>query len=338
MDKKAILRLSDGTELEGFSFGYSGVASGELQFDSTMIGYTEVITDPVYSGKLLLLTYPIIGNYGMPNAEYWESETIQPSGIIVHDYTQMYSHWNAQESLGDAMNHEKVVGIYGIDTTLLARKIAENPRISGQILPDTHQDKAIEVVRVREALQPNLLDQESDKTILLIDLGANHSFIQSFIDTGVNILRVSGNEDYSSLEFDGVIISNGAEDAASYPQLLEFTKESIQSNIPVYACGLGYDLMAMAINATLRPLTPAHRSLNQPVLQVGTNSCLITRMSHGNSIDPTSLPRDWRPYFTHLNSNTNAGFMHNNGKHIATTFQPDSGETRFIIDHFISNL
>ncbi|MDN4753121.1 carbamoyl phosphate synthase small subunit [Porphyromonadaceae bacterium W3.11] len=338
MQKKAVLRLSDGTQFEGYAFGHTGVASGEIYFDTTMIGYTEVLTDPVYKGKLLTLTYPIIGNYGMPKMDLWESETIQPAGIIVHDYTEKYSHWNAVESLSDTMKREKVVGIYGIDTHILAQKIASTPNLTGQIVPVNSSENAIEIVKAGQPKEPKYIDQKAEKTILMIDLGANKTFVQTFVDSGINIIKVSGTEDFSMLDFDGIVISNGYGEAADYPEVLNLIKASMEKDIPVYGCGIGYDLMAEAVGIHNTPILPAHRSLGQPVIQNGTNSCFITRMSHGSAIDTNSLPSNWRAYFTHLNSKCNAGFIHENGRYVATTFQPDNGETRFIIDHFISNL
>lgn len=222
--KNVTLVLEDGTEFRGKSFGYEQPVAGEVVFNTAMMGYPESLTDPSYAGQLMTLTYPLVGNYGVPPftiapdgiATFMESDKIYASAIIVADYSEEYSHWNAVESLADWLKREHVPGITGIDTRQLTKVLREHGVMMGKILFDDQPDNIpqadyegvnfVDKVSCKEVIRYN---EGAGKKVVLVDCGVKNNIIRCLINRGVEVIRVPWNYDYTGMDFDGLFLGNG---------------------------------------------------------------------------------------------------------------------------------
>lgn len=351
--KKAKLILEDGTVFEGNSFGADVPASGEVVFNTAMTGYPESLTDPSYRGQILCLTYPLVGNYGVPPAEqengllkYFESSSVHISGLIVSHYSFDYSHWNARESLGDWLAGYDIPGIYGIDTRALTKRLREKGTMLGKI---EIEDKCTDFF---DPNQINLVKEVSTKEkkiygngrwkILLIDCGVKYNIIRSLLRYDTTVIRVPWDYDYHNEEYDGLFISNGPGNPKMCTVTIENIKKSLKEDKPIFGICLGNQLMALASGADTYKLKYGHRSHNQPVIMSGTNRAYITSQNHGYAVDNNTLPSGWEPFFINLNDMTNEGMKHKSGLYFSTQFHPEASggptDTAFLFDMFISNI
>ncbi len=372
IQKKATLVLSDGTRFQGESFGYEAAVSGEVVFNTAMAGYPESLTDPSYAGQIVAFTYPLIGNYGVPaldtehrtqNTEQGhyisnlESEKIQVAGLIVSQYSEEYSHWNAAESLQEWLVREQIPAITGIDTRRLTKHLREHGVMKGQIIfeepangesrmPNADTSLVVEasckeVIRYNEQQASSI---EYRKKVCLVDLGVQHSMIRGLVARGVEVIRVPWDYDFNTLEFDALFISNGPGD----PHACEVTIKHLRAFLtdketrPVMAVGLGHQILSKVVGATIYKLPYGHRGHNQPVRMVGTNSCFITTQNHGYAVDTADLQADWVPSFVNMNDNSNEGIRHINKPWFSVQFEPSTGltgeDTSFLYNDFIANL
>jgi carbamoyl-phosphate synthase small subunit len=319
--QKATLILENGKEFSGTSFGYPGSIAGEVVFNTAMTGYPESLTDPSYKGQILVTTYPLMGNYGVPEMDNsnslpkdFESDRIHVSGLIISDYSHGYSHWNAGQSLGNWLDINKVPGIYGIDTRALTKIIREHGCMLGKIIIgdqepdwyDPNHDKLAEKVSTRE----KIIYGNGNLKIMLIDCGVKFNIIRSLLQYDTTVIRVPYDHDITKEEYDGLFITNGP----GNPQMCGPTISSLQHAIgqdkPIFGICLGSQLLGIAAGAPAFKLKYGHRSHNQPVLQFGTNKCYITSQNHGYAIDHKGLGSDWELYFTNLNDGTCEGVRH----------------------------
>jgi carbamoyl-phosphate synthase small subunit len=347
---KIKLVLEDGTVFNGRSFGYEGSVSGEVVFNTAMTGYPESLTDPSYKGQILTLTYPLIGNYGVPEeiqednlSRYFESHALHISGLIISDYSFEYSHWNAQKSLADWLKEQKIPGIYGIDTRALTKIIREKGAMLGKIIFNNQN------VELYDPNKDNLVDKVSIKTkeiygtgkyrVLLVDCGVKYNIIRNFIKRDTTVIRVPWDYDFSGEDYDGLFISNGPGD----PKMCEATIHNIanayKEDRPIFGICLGNQLMALASGADTYKLKYGHRSHNQPVLLKGTDKAFITSQNHGFAIDNATLQDGWEPYYVNLNDNTNEGMKHKSKPFFSVQFHPEASsgptDTEFLFDDFI---
>jgi carbamoyl-phosphate synthase small subunit len=348
--KKAQIILEDGTELQGISFAYEKSVSGEIVFNTAMTGYPESLTDPSYKGQILVLTYPIIGNYGVPDStkadnmyKHFESYALHISGLIICDYTEEYSHWNANKSLGDWLKEYKVPGIYGIDTRQLTKILREHGTMLGKIIfnnekidfYDPNKENLVEQVSIKE----KKIFGNGKYKILLIDCGVKYNIIRNLIKRDTTVILVPWDWDVSKEEFDGLFISNGPGDPKMCVKTINSIKKVYEKEIPVYGICLGNQLMALAAGADSYKLKYGHRSHNQPVILTGSNQAYITSQNHGFAIDNKTLPDDWIPLFINLNDNTNEGMKHKSKPFFSTQFHPEASsgpkDTEFLFDQFI---
>lgn len=356
MDKKKIkLVLEDGTTYSGYNFGYNGSTEGEVVFNTGMVGYPETMTDPSYCGQILVFTYPLIGNYGVPTKNYenellrnFESEKIQVRAIIVSDYSFDYSHWNAQQSLQDWMMQEKIPGIYGIDTRALTRKLRDKGTMLGRILAgDNKNDEPIQdpndknLAAVVSKNEP-VLYKKGKKKIVLVDCGVKNNIIRAFLGRNISVLRVPHDYDFLNVECDGVLISNGPGDPKKCIATIKNTKRAIEANLPILGICLGSQILALAADADTYKLKYGHRSHNQPVNEMGTKRCYITSQNHGYAIDADALTEDWRQWFVNDNDGTNEGIIHISKPFFGAQFHPEASpgpdDTEFIFDMFVRTL
>ena len=356
--KNVTLVLEDGTKFHGKSFGYDAPVAGEVVFNTAMMGYPESLTDPSYAGQLMTLTYPLVGNYGVPPfsvesdgiATFMESDRIYASAIIVADYSEQYSHWNAVESLADWLKREHVPGITGIDTRQLTKVLREHGVMMGKIIFDDEPDNIpeaeyegvnwVDPVSCKDIIRYN---EGAGKKVILVDCGVKNNIIRCLVNRGVEVIRVPWNYDYTTMEFDGLFLGNGPGD----PDMCEdavniIRKQMSQSRKPICGICMGNQLLAKAGGATIYKLKYGHRSHNQPVREVGTNRCYVTSQNHGYAVDAKTLGNDWRELFVNMNDGSNEGVCHKENPWFTSQFHPEacSGpvDTEFMFDRFIKTL
>ncbi len=353
-NQQAKLILEDGSEFLGSSFGYRGNTNGEVVFNTGMVGYPETMTDPSYRGQILVCTFPLIGNYGVPGDErenglykYFESEGIHCRALIVSDYSDEYSHWNAKRSLSDWMTKQKIPGIYGIDTRMLTRKLREKGTMLGKIVIDEKDDPGFEDINKLDlvgqvSIKEPVEYKRNGKKIVLVDCGTKNNIIQAFMKRDITVLRVPYDYDFSKEKADGILISNGPGDPKICSTTIENARKTIETGIPMLGVCLGSQIMALAAGADTYKLKYGHRSHNQPCNEMGTKRCYITSQNHGYAVDAETLPEDWREWFVNDNDGTNEGIIHISKPLFAAQFHPEASpgpdDTEFIFDMFLRAL
>jgi len=348
------LVLEDGSIFSGYSFGYPLSTSGEVVFNTGMVGYTESLTDPSYSGQIPVLTYPIIGNYGVPDFnkedglyECFESEKIHIKGLVVAELSAEYSHWNAVDSLSGWLYKNKVPGIGGIDTRCLTKKLRERGTMSGKIVQeneyidffDPSKENMVSGVSIREPI----LYQAGSKRVAVIDCGCKMNIINSLLKLNVSVLRVPW--DYNDLlreKVDGFLISNGPGDPKQCTSTINIVKDLMRKNTPILGICLGSQIMALSGGAETYKLKFGHRSQNQPCIRVGTKRCYITSQNHGYVVDSRSLSEEWEPWFFNANDGTNEGIRHKTKPFYSVQFHPEAApgptDTSFLFKEFVASL
>ena len=357
--RKVTLQLSDGTEFHGKSFGYEQPVAGEVVFNTAMMGYPESLTDPSYAGQLLTMTFPLVGNYGVPPftfdkqtglPDFMESDRIYASALIVSDYSEQYSHWNAVESLGEWLQREKVPGITGIDTRELTKVLREHGVMMGKILFDDEPNNVPEAdyegvnfvdrVSVKEIVRYN---EGAGRKVVLVDCGVKANIIRELIQHGVEVVRVPWNYDYTDMEFDGLFLANGPGDPDMCSEAVEIIRKQMsRSRKPICGICMGNQLLSKAAGATIYKLKYGHRGHNQPVRMVGTQKCFITSQNHGYAVDARTLDKDWEELFVNMNDASNEGIRHKENPWFSSQFHPEacSGpvDTEFMFDKFVETL
>lgn len=352
--KRAVLTLEDGTTFEGKSFGYDGSTAGEVVFNTAMTGYPESLTDPSYEGQILVTTYPILGNYGVPPrrekddvSEYYESDHIHAKAIVAQDYSFNHSHWQADRSLADWLKEEKITGIYGIDTRALTKHLREHGSMLGKITVEGSPE-----VDFYDPNKDNLVAKTSctsveehgrgDKTVVLIDCGVKHNIIRCLTRRGVKVIRVPWDFDVTTIPYDGLFISNGPGNPDMADKTVETIRKAIELGKPICGICMGNQLLSKAAGAKTYKLKYGHRSHNQPVRQCGTNRCFVTSQNHGFAVDSSTLGDDWEPLFVNMNDGTNEGIRHKTKPFFSAQFHPEASsgpkDTEFIFDDFIALL
>jgi carbamoyl-phosphate synthase small subunit len=352
MNKQSDIKLvlEDGKEFHGYSFGFDNSVSGEVVFNTAMTGYPESLTDPSYKGQILTLTYPIIGNYGVPGNltedsmyKFFESYALHISGLIVSDYTDDYSHWNANKSLGSWLQEFKIPGIFGIDTRELTKILREEGTMLGKIVYNNHDIDFYDPNRINLVEQVSIREKkvfgEGKYRILLIDCGVKYNIIRNLLQRDTTVVLVPWDHDISAEVYDGLFISNGPGDPKQCKTTIDHLCKALEKDIPIYGICLGNQLLALAAGADTYKLKYGHRSHNQPVLLKDTNKAYITSQNHGYAIDNDTLPGDWEPLFLNLNDQTNEGMRHRTKPFFSTQFHPEASsgpkDTEFLFDQFI---
>ena len=347
------LILEDGTEFIGQSFGCEKSVSGEVVFNTSMTGYPESLTDASYKGQILTLTYPLIGNYGVPGDaqendlfKFYESYQLHITGLIISDYTEEYSHWNAVQSLGKWLKDQEIPGICGIDTRALTKILREKGTMLGKI------EFTGDAVELYDPNKDNLVDQVSIKEkkvygngkykIVLIDCGVKYNIIRNLIERDATVTLVPWNYDFTREDYDGLFISNGPGDPKMCKETIKNLGIAYNLEKPICGICLGNQLMALAAGADTYKLKYGHRSHNQPVIQVGTDTAFITSQNHGFATNNNTLPNQWEPLFINLNDQTNEGIRHKTKPFFSSQFHPEASsgptDTEFLFDMFMDEV
>lgn len=346
------LVLADGTILQGEAFGSLVNSSGEVVFNTAMTGYVESLTDPSYAGQILVLTYPLIGNYGVPDPKYFQSKKIQVAGLVVSQHCVCPSHHQSQKTLDSWLKENNVPGISEIDTRALTQKIRETGTILGKIMAteqktdfyDPNKENIVDKVSVKK---PKIFSSpHAKKTICLIDCGHKKAILNCLLERQVNVYVIPWNFNpfinHLSEKISGIVISNGPGDPKLVVGAIATTRQAIENKIPVLGICLGNQILALAAGAETYKLKFGHRSVNQPVKDLTTNRCYITSQNHGFAVNINSLHKGWQPYFTNLNDNTCEGILSENKLFTGVQFHPEGHpgpeDTAFVFDEFVKKL
>ena len=346
--KKAELVLEDGTTFIGDALGFHRSVSGEVVFNTGMVGYPEALTDPSYRGQILVLTYPLIGNYGVPGDEkefgikkHFESDKIQISGLVVSSLSNNYNHWNSTKSLDEWLIENKIPGIRGIDTRALTKRLRECGVMLGKIIIDDHVE--IEDPNKRNLVaevsteRKGLYNEGAGKRILLIDCGVKNNIIRSLINRNVTVVRVPWDYNFFKEDYDGIVISNGPGDPKMCRKTIENVARAMEDKTPIFGICLGNQILALASGGNTYKLKYGHRSQNQPC--ISGDRCYITSQNHGYAVDMKSLGSEWSEWFVNANDGTNEGIKHKSKPFIAAQFHPEAQpgpvDTNFLFDEFL---
>jgi len=352
--KEARLVLQDGAEFIGRSFGYEGNTNGEVVFNTGMVGYPETMTDPSYRGQILVFTYPLIGNYGVPGEEKengmlknFESDAIHCRALIVSDYSEDYSHWNAVKSLGVWMKEQKIPGITGIDTRMLTRRLRDRGTMSGKIIIDENSDPGFQDINKLDLVGEVCVKEpveysRNGKRVVLVDCGTKNNVIQAFLRRNISVLRVPYDYEFQKEKLDGIVLSNGPGDPKMCTTTIENARKAMQRNIPILGICLGSQILGLAAGANTYKLKYGHRGHNQPCNETGTKRTYITSQNHGYAVETETLPEDWREWFVNDNDGTNEGIIHISKPFFAAQFHPEASpgpdDSEFIFDMFVRAL
>ena len=362
---KAVLILEDGSRFEGTAFGSLRNTSGEVVFNTAMTGYPESLTDPSYAGQILVSTFPLIGNYGVPPhrkeedglEENFEGSHIYARALVVADYSSAYSHWDAEENLEAWLRREDIPAITGIDTRALTKALREKGVMRGRIVmegqedhtvADTYEDhNFVADVSCREVLR-YLPANTPRKKVVLVDCGCKYNIIRCLLSRDLEVIRVPWNYDYSGMEYDGLFLSNGPGNPEQCRETVAILRKVMAEGLqaaaegrpvkPIMGICLGNQLLGIAAGARVYKLKYGHRGHNQPVRLNGTTECFITSQNHGYAIANDSLPEGWKPLLVNMNDGSNEGMEHEKMPWFSVQFHPEANggplDTEVLFDRF----
>lgn len=355
----AALVLEDGSVWTGRGFGAAGRVSGEVVFNTGMVGYPESLSDPSYHGQVLCQTYPLIGNYGVDSSRL-ESSGPRVRGYVVSELCRAPSHATSRLTLDDWLRGAGVPGIEGVDTRALTKRLRERGvmlgvleasagpvslpalRAAARRVDDPNLRPLAEEVSVRRA---RIVNPRGRRTVALLDCGAKESIVRCLVRRGLRVVRLPGASSEAEIlahEPSGVVVSNGPGDPATCRRTIETVRGLMKRRLPLFGICLGNQILALAAGARTYKLKFGHRGQNQPCLEVGTKRCYITSQNHGYAVDASSLPADWRPWFENANDRTNEGLLHRSGLFLGVQFHPEAApgptDTGFLFDAFLERL
>ena len=357
--KAAFLVLEDGSAFGGFSFGADAHVAGEVVFNTGMVGYPESFTDPSYHGQILALTYPLIGNYGVPAdlerdlSQNYESARIHIQGLVVSEYSFFHHHWTAERSLVDLLICQGVPGIECVDTRALTKRLrrqgtmmgcitTDNPSGADITIPPRHLVSEVSISEPKVYGTSTGGGRQAVRRVAVIDCGCKNTIILSLLKRGVEVIRVPWDFDVTTLDVNGVLFSNGPGDPQDCQATVEVARRVLETGLPAFGICLGNQVLALAAGARTFKLKFGHRGQNQPCRLVGSNRCFITSQNHGYAVDGQTLPQGWEPWFTNLNDGTIEGIRHVSKPVMGVQFHPEAMpgpvDTAYLFDEFLSLL
>jgi len=347
----AHIELQDGTTFSGEAFGAPRPIAGEVVFNTGMVGYVEALTDPSYRGQILVLTYPLVGNYGVPAEgadehglpRNFESERIQVAGLVVSRLSHYHSHHDAVRSLHEWLDSQDVPGVTGVDTRTLTKRLRARGVMPGRIVHDGEtvafedpnaRDLAAEV----SCKEPITYNASAGPRVVVVDAGVKTSILRAAIARSLEVVRLPYCDDPLGVEPAGVLIANGPGNPASYRRTAANVRGVLEAGVPTMGVCLGCQMLSLAAGGKTFKLPYGHRSQNQPALELGTGRCHITAQNHGYAVDPQSLPPDWEVSFVNANDGTCEGVRRKDGAAFAVQFHPEAGpgpgDARELFDRF----
>lgn len=319
------------------------ITFGEVVFNTGMVGYVEALTDPSYAGQILVFTYPLIGNYGVSDANTWESKKIHVRGVVVSELSPFYSNPSAQFSLLKWLTDQHIPYLTGVDTRALTKSLRTKGVVPGamtplNVMPDHFEDfeqvNWVSEVSIKEPKEYG----SGNKLVIAIDCGMKENILRSLTQWPIRVKRVPYNYDFTQEEFDGVFISNGPGDPVRCQTTIEIIRKAMLKQKPTFGICLGTQLMALAVGAKTYKLPFGHRSHNQPCLHLKTNHCYLTSQNHGYAVDETSLPANWKVSFKNLNDQSVAGIEHQSLPFFSVQFHPEAApgpeDTQWLFQKF----
>lgn len=341
------LTLSDGTNLEGKSFGYEKGVAGEVVFATGMTGYPQAFTDPSFAGQILVMTYPLVGNYGVPDRKFWESDRLQISGLIVSDYIDTPSHYENKMTLSQWLKKEKIPGLVIKDTRFMTQYLREKGTMLGRIefgKPVTSFDPNKINIVANVSTKSITREGQGKKTVVIIDCGAKRNIARCFLKRGVKVITVPWDFDPFAknvdFKFDALFISNGPGDPKKAVKTISTIKKSLENKIPTLGICLGNQLLALAAGGDTYKLKYGHRSQNQPCLFKNSARCYITTQNHGFAVG--EVPTGFNPWFVNANDNSIEGIIHNRLPFMSVQFHPEATpgpkDTEWIFDYFLNRI
>jgi len=368
--KKAYLELSNGERLEGRLIGANVISSGEMVFTTGMVGYAEAMTDPSYLGQILVFSFALIGNYGIParknsgdfivseESTGYESAGIKTQGIIVStDFNECFHHHGGM-SLDEWMKKEKVPGISGIDTRYLVQLIRNNKTLFGKIVPENPERKneikkypyqqKTDVCGYNNPSAQNMLPSVSTKKLMkigkgktkiaLVDCGVKWNIIRNLVREKCQVVLVPWDYDFEKVKADGWLLSNGPGEPNNTGDLIERVKNLLKQNKPILGICLGHQILGLASGAKTYRLKFGHRGHNQPVYNTINNRAYMTSQNHSYVIDPKTLKKDWAVWFVNANDDSIEGIYHKKRYFRGVQFHPEASsgpnDTGWIISEF----
>jgi carbamoyl-phosphate synthase small subunit len=349
--KFAKLILDDGTVFDGMGFGFPVAVFGEIVFNTGMVGYTETLTDPSYSGQILTLTYPLIGNYGIPDpaikdedgiSKYFESDKIQVRGLVIHELSMVASHWNLSLTLDEWLYNEKIPGISGIDTRERTKKLRSSGVMMAALVVSDNEINEEDIKKQLSSVQNYNNEKFMDivstkneqvfgkekKSVVVVDTGVKNAILRNIREMGYKIIKVPWNtsiEKILSYKPKGVVISNGPGDPQNCPDTIKTVKSLMEQNIPTLGICLGAQIIGLAGGADTYKLKYGHRGQNKPCINLETNQVYVTSQNHGYCISPDSLKNsEFDMWFTNADDKTVEGLKHKKQKCIAVQFHPEA--------------
>ena len=336
MSRDGLLILEDGTELHGTLLGAEVPVAGEVVFNTGMVGYPESLTDPSYAGQILVLTYPLVGNYGVPGNERdesnlptgFESERVRIQGLVLATLSDDTSHRSAHRTLHDWLRESGVPVLTGIDTRALAKRLRDKGTALGKLVPDGedvafHDPNRTNLVAQVSFPEPVRYGQDGPR-VVLIDAGTKANIVRSLVRAGSRVLRVPWDYDFFREDFSGLLVSNGPGDPKMVDKTVQHVRRALLEKIPTFGICLGNQILVLAAGADTYKLKFGHRSQNQPCLEVGTRRCYVTSQNHGYAVNGATLPEGWREWFVNANDGTNEGIRHEWKPARGVQFHPES--------------
>lgn len=362
---KAKLVLEDGSVFDGVGFGYPSEIGGEVVFNTGMVGYTETLTDPSYRGQILCMTYPLVGNYGVPSFDikdeyglpkFFESEQIQVRALVIHHLSDIASHWSCIKTLDQWLYEEKIPGIHGIDTRALTKKLRVNGVMMGAVvvsrdeIQDSRLKKALSTAKYEglnfmpqvSTLKPQEYGDKSNECIVVLDTGVKYSIIRNIMRTGYRVVRLpwdAVHEQVMSYNPKGVVISNGPGDPKVCTSTIKTATKLIKESTPTLGICLGNQILALAGGADTYKLKFGHRGQNKPCIDRRNNHAYVTSQNHGYGIDPKSLGKTgFKVWFANADDDTVEGIEHQSKPIIAVQFHPEAApgpyDCMYVFDRF----
>lgn len=357
--RSATLVLDDNAVFEGIGFGAEGATYGEVVFSTGLTGYPESLTDPSYRGQILVLTYPLIGNYGVPDRtatagvlDHFESERIQVAGLVVSTLSRTPSHWSAVSSLDDWLRAEGIPAIEDVDTRALTQRLRAHGTIGGRIIsggaavPASDIEQARNLVAEVSAPETRVLRAPRGRGVAVgvLDCGVKNNMLRLLLERGADVVRLPWDADPIAAvpRIDGLLISNGPGDPKDVPASVAMTRRALDHGLPTFGICLGNQIIALAAGADTYKLPYGHRGQNQPCIDLDTGRCYITSQNHGYTVDEKTLPTGWEPWFRNANDGTNEGIRHTGKPFSAVQFHPEAHpgpeDLRGLVDDFLDGL